>query len=205
MVAVPPACFVNISQGDKIKIGERIWRVELGNGHAADHATLWSDDNFVISGDQILPAISSNLSVPPNEPESDTVSQWIESCSRFGALANYETICLPGHNLPFVGVPQRCEQLKNNHLKAIERLFNHLATPRKAIDCLYAVYRRDLSPIERGSLIAETMGYLNHLKSHGFIQRRLVNNAYIWSRCTAESARDAEKEVASPGKFTLRI
>jgi glyoxylase-like metal-dependent hydrolase (beta-lactamase superfamily II) len=183
VVAPLPDSFFNINQGDQLKIGDRNWRVEIGHGHAADHVTLWSDDHYLIAGDQILPGISSNLSVPPSEPDSDTVTQWIESCVRLGTLALPETKCLPGHNLPFMGVARRCEQLKNNHVKAVERLLDHLAVPRKAVECLHAVYRRDLSPSERGTLIAETVGYLNHLRNRGLIQRQLVNGAYIWSRC----------------------
>ncbi|HBJ35431.1 MAG TPA: MBL fold hydrolase [Planctomycetaceae bacterium] len=185
VVAPLPDSFFNIGQGDILKIGGRKWAVEIGHGHAADHVTLWSDDQFLISGDQILPGISSNLSVPPSEPDSDTVAQWIDSCVRLGALSSPETKCLPGHNMPFTGVARRCEQLKENHIKAIDRLLNHLTIPRKAVDCLQAVYRRDLAPNERGTLIAETVGYLNHLRNRGCVQRQLVNNAYIWSRISS--------------------
>lgn len=190
LVAPLPDSFFNINQGDKLKIGDRQWKVEIGHGHAADHVTLWSNDCYLIAGDQILPGISSNLSVPPSEPDSDTVTQWIASCVRLGALAVPDTKCLPGHNLPFVGVARRCEQLKDNHLKAIQRLLVHLSAPRKAVDCLHAVYRRDLSPHERGTLIAETVGYLNYLRNRGFIQRQLVNGAYVWSRCPSTVGSD---------------
>ncbi|MFN9976807.1 MAG: MBL fold metallo-hydrolase, partial [Phycisphaerae bacterium] len=63
-------------------IGDRTWRIHCGNGHAAEHATLWSDDGLAIVGDQILPGISSNLSVHPSEPEADLVSEWIDSCRK---------------------------------------------------------------------------------------------------------------------------
>jgi glyoxylase-like metal-dependent hydrolase (beta-lactamase superfamily II) len=181
-VAALPDSFFNICQGDTLVIGNRTWKVEIGNGHAAEHVTLWSNDGFLISGDQILPGISSNLSVPASEPDCDTVSQWIDSCNRLGSLANTQTVCLPGHNVPFVGVARRCEQLRENHVKAIERLLNHLTIPRKAVECLYAVYRRELAPNERGTLIAETVGYLNHLRYMGYIDRQLVNGAYVWHR-----------------------
>jgi glyoxylase-like metal-dependent hydrolase (beta-lactamase superfamily II) len=86
-----PAAYERIKQGDILKIGDspkerlcqRHWTIHIGNGHA----TLWSDDGFVITGDRILPGMSSNLSVHPSEPDADLVSEWIESCHRFARLA----------------------------------------------------------------------------------------------------------------------
>lgn len=189
VVTPPPHQFLSITQGSELKIGSRLWRVELGQGHAADHVTLWSNDHFVISGDQILPGISSNLSVPANEPDSDTVTQWITSCERMGALARPDTKCLPGHNVPFIGISRRCDQLKDNHLKAIDRLLPHLSIPRTATDCLQAIYRRQLSPHEFGSLVSEAVGYLNHLSRRGIVERKVVNGAYLWSRHSSRLVR----------------
>ena len=183
LVTPVPATYQRIKQGDILKIGERKWTIHIGNGHAAEHATLWSDDGFVITGDQILPGMSSNLSVHPSEPDADLVSEWIESCHRFARLATSQTVCLPGHNIPFRGISIRCQQLISAQEGALNRLLEHLNRPHTAIDCLEAVYRRQLQSYERNMAIAEVYGFLNHLYQAGLIDRELTDDlAYLWYR-----------------------
>jgi len=88
VVAPLPLGYRRIKQGDTIRVGGRDWDVHMGNGHAPEHATLWSrDDNLVIAGDQILSSISSNIGVYATEPEADPVADWLEACERLNTLA----------------------------------------------------------------------------------------------------------------------
>jgi len=88
MVAHIPLGYKRIKQDDTIAIGGRLWDVHIGNGHAPEHATLWSrDGDIVIAGDQIIPNISSNLGVYPTEPDADPVGEWFEACERFATIA----------------------------------------------------------------------------------------------------------------------
>jgi len=176
-----PAAYQRICEGDTLQIGDRTWTIRMGHGHAAEHVTLWSEDGYVITGDQVLQGISSNLSVHPSEPHADVVSEWIDSCKRFSRLASDDMLCLPAHNIPFYGISARCQQLINSHLTVLDRLLKNLSQPRTAIDCLEIIYRRSLKPHERGLLIAETIGYLNHLYHQGLIEKeKNLENAYLW-------------------------
>ena len=100
-VASLPYSFRRLRQDEELTIGTRRWTVHVGHGHASHHATLWSEDGIAITGDQILSGTASNLSVHPSEPDADLVSEWLDSCHRFMRLADDQTLCLPGHNLPF--------------------------------------------------------------------------------------------------------
>ncbi len=133
-------------------------------------------------GDQVLPTISPNLSVHPSEPQADLASEWIASCHAMSDLAQPHTLALPGHGSPFVGVQKRCEQLLQNINLLLERLLDHLTTPSTAVNCLHAVYRRELNPNERLLLLAETMGLLNHLLFKRLIHCDEVGGTLIWSR-----------------------
>jgi len=116
MVAHIPLGYKRIKQDDTIAIGGRLWDVHIGNGHAPEHATLWSrDGDIVIAGDQIIPNISSNLGVYPTEPDADPVGEWFEACERFATIATDHHLVLPGHKLPFTGLPMRLHQLIENH------------------------------------------------------------------------------------------
>jgi glyoxylase-like metal-dependent hydrolase (beta-lactamase superfamily II) len=195
LVTCPPLSYTRIKQGDQLRIGSRCWTVHVGHGHAAEHATLWSDDGFALLGDQVLPSIASNLSVHPSEPQADLVSEWFESCQRLGDLAYDELRCLPGHGLPFYGLRQRCQQLINNQRLALERLFDYLSAPRTAVECLTAVYRRPLQASERNVLLAETVGYLNHLQARGVVRCERVGAANRWLRTVSQLA-DASPPAA---------
>ena len=181
LVAPVPFSYVRLEQDDVCEIGRRRWTVHVGNGHAAGHATLWSEDGLALTGDQILPGISSNLSVHASEPDADLVSEWLESCQRLQAVASDATLCLPGHNLPFVGAATRCEQLIANLDLVLKRLLQRLERPATAVECLEAVYRRQLEGHEQLTLIAETVGFLNHLKHQGLVRRELGRDgSHIW-------------------------
>ena len=56
--------------GDELTIGGKLWRVVVGSGHSPEHACLHCPElKLMISGDQVLPRISSNVSVFPTEPD----------------------------------------------------------------------------------------------------------------------------------------
>ena len=63
-VGEPPARFRRILDGDVIRIDGRSWRVIMGYGHAPEHAALYCEElGVLISGDMVLPKISTNVSV----------------------------------------------------------------------------------------------------------------------------------------------
>ncbi|MDB2564139.1 MBL fold metallo-hydrolase [Amylibacter sp.] len=177
-----PSGYTRIKDGDIIKIGTRKWHVRTGDGHAPEHVTLWSmNDNIVIAGDQVLPGISSNIGVYPTEPLADPLSDWIETCEKFKLIAKDEHFVLPGHKLPFVGLPTRLQQLIDNHNNALPRLIEHLKTPRTAVGCFEILYKRKIGKEEYGLALVEAVAHLNHLFIAGKINRRMnEHNVWIW-------------------------
>ncbi len=183
VVAPMPLGFRRIKQDDVIKIGARRWVVHIGNGHAPEHATLWSlDDDLVIAGDQIIPGISSNLGVYATEPAADPVGDWLESCERLSTLAAPGHFVLPGHKRPFYGLPQRLKQLIENHHSALRRLEIYLETPRTSVECFQPLFKRQIAEGEYGLALVEAVGHLNHLHVKGKVSRkRRKDDAWIWS------------------------
>ncbi|MEE9454764.1 MAG: MBL fold metallo-hydrolase [Paracoccaceae bacterium] len=183
VVAPMPLGFRRIKQDDVIEIGTRRWVVHIGNGHAPEHATLWSlDDDLVIAGDQVIPGISSNLGVYATEPAADPVGDWLESCERFSTLATPRHFVLPGHKRPFYGLPQRLKQLVENHHSALQRLEKYLETPRTSAECFQPLFKRQIADDEYGLALVEAVGHLNHLHIKGKVARkRRKDGAWIWS------------------------
>lgn len=167
-----PLGFHRLKEGDVIEIGGRSWDVRMGNGHSPEHATFWSrDDNLVLSGDQILPSISSNIGVYATEPGADPVGDWLEACERLKAFAREDHLVLGGHKLPFTGLPTRMRQLIDNHHGALDRLLAYIDTPKAAGDCFAPLFKRAIGPSEYGLALVEAIAHLSHLYQTGQASR----------------------------------
>lgn len=184
VVAPIPLGFTRIVEGDTIKAGGRHWRIRCGDGHAPEHATLWSEaDGWVIGGDQLLPGISANIGVYPTEPEADPLGEWLESCARFAEVARPDHRVLPGHKLPFAGLPLRLRQMAENHQTALDRLIDHLSSPRVATACFPALFHRSIGEAEYGLALVETVAHLNYLLQRGLARRELTpGDIWLWER-----------------------
>ena len=78
-----PQAYKRVKQDDRLKFDDNIWRIEIGSGHAPEHACLYCEEKGVlISGDQVIPRISSNVSLFPTEPMGNPLQDWIDSCRR---------------------------------------------------------------------------------------------------------------------------
>lgn len=167
-----PLGFTRLTEGAEIRFGGRRWRVAMGHGHAPCHATFWSlDDDLVIGGDQLLPSISPNLGVYPTEPEADPVGEWLDSCGRLAELAQPGQLVLPGHKLPFRGLPTRLSQMIDNHHHALDRLTEALReAPRTAVDCFDILFKRRIGAPEFGLALVEAVAHVNHLRHRAVIR-----------------------------------
>ena len=181
VVAPMPLGFTRVEEGESLTLGGRRWVVRLGQGHAPDHITLWSDDGIVIGGDQLLPGISPNIGVYPTEPEADPLTDWIRATESFVPHARDDQLVLPGHKLPFTGLPLRLAQLVENHHQALGRLMAHLNSPQTAADCFPALYRRVIGDSEYGLALVEAVAHLNCLLRRGQVDRHLSpEGAWMW-------------------------
>jgi len=165
-----PDSFQRIEDGEALQIGAHQWRVIVGRGHSPEHACLACDDlQVLISGDQVLPRISSNVSVFPTEPEADPLGDWIDSLHHLRATLPDDLLVLPAHGEPFMGLHARLERLIGGHTKGLDRLKRSLAEPKRAIDVFGALFARpitadsDLLSMATG----ESLAHLNHLLALG--------------------------------------
>ena len=184
IVAPLPLGFNRIREGDVVEIGGRHWDVRIGHGHAPEHATLWCrEEALVLGGDQLLPSISPNLGVYATEPAADPVTEWIESCTHLAHYAKADHLVLPGHKLPFTGLPDRLRQLIENHHGALSRLREHLDRPRTAAECFAPLFKRRIDAGTYGLALVESVAHLNHLLALGEVTReKRGDGAWAWQR-----------------------
>ncbi len=175
-----PLGYKRIQEGEEVRMGGRRWIVRMGDGHAPEHATFWSqDDRLVLVGDQAIPGISSNLGVHPTEPEADPVGEWLTSCERLLEHARDDHLAIPGHKLAFTGLPSRLEQLIANHHGAIERLRGHLGQWRTVAECFVPIFGRQIEQAVFGLALNEALGHLNHMWLGGEVEREMGDDGAL--------------------------
>lgn len=182
LVTPIPLGYTRVREGDEITFGGRVWDVRCGDGHAPEHATFWSRDGaLVIGGDQLLGAISPNLGVHATEPMADPVGEWLASCEKFKTYARDDQVILPGHRLPYIGLPARLRQMISGHENALSRLAQALQTPRTACDCFDVLFRREIGAGEYGLAMVEAMAHCRHLEAQGVVSgAEREDGAILW-------------------------
>ena len=177
-----PIGYTRIQDGDQIQLGDRHWDVLRGDGHAPEHLLLMSrDDDLLLAGDQIIPGISSNISIHPTEPMADPLGEWLESCERLREIVRDDQFILPGHKLPFYGAKERLTQLLTHHAGGLSRMVEMMDKPRLPIEFFDTLFMRKVSDLEFGFAFGETLAHLRHLEETGKINREMHKDGqYRW-------------------------
>ncbi len=170
-----PDAFRRLRDGQTIMIGGRTWHVIAGGGHTPEHACLHCPDlDLLISGDKVLPGISSNISVDAAEPDANPVEEWFDTLGKLRARVPDSVLVLPSHKACFRGLHARIDELVVDQEDGLARLAQALSEPKRVVDLFGVLFNR---PIDRGdsSLLSlatgETVAHLNYLLAKGQIER----------------------------------
>ncbi|MFT4172075.1 MAG: MBL fold metallo-hydrolase [Rhodocyclaceae bacterium] len=166
-----PMHYRRLADGDELFIGGHAWRMIVGYGHSPEHMALYCADlHVLISGDMLLPRITTNVNVPPALPEEDSVSRFLDSVRRFAPLPA-DTLVLPSHGAPFQGVQARIGQLDAHHAERDATLLAALDVPRTAAEVLPVLFARELDSHQVMFAMGEAIAHLNQLHARGSVQR----------------------------------
>jgi glyoxylase-like metal-dependent hydrolase (beta-lactamase superfamily II) len=179
LVSPVPVSFIRMRDGDTIRIGGRTWRVLIGSGHSPEHACLVDEAGGVmIAGDQVLPRITSNVSLSVSEPEGDPLGDWLASIAKLKVLRD-DLLVLPSHGEPFRGLHARLDALDEGHRMLLDALHAHLAEPRRAVDCFAVLFGRQIDEGVFGLATGEAMAHLRRLEIEGRAVRE-VRDGVNW-------------------------
>lgn len=160
-----------IMGGDEIAIGGQGWRVMIGRGHAPEQACLQAPGlGVVIGGDQLLPRITPNISVWPEEPDGNPLPQFLESLGPFRDLPE-ETLVLPSHKLPYRGLRRRIDALRAHHDERLVVARAAATKPATAKEVVDAMFRPGLDRHQLMFAVGEAMAHLHHLMALGEVMR----------------------------------
>lgn len=190
MVPRVPLQYRRLYADEQFQMGGADWQVIVGYGHSPEHAALHcAERQVLLSGDMVLPRISTNVSVWFQEPDADPVSRFLESLDRFRPLP-VETLVLPSHGVPFFGLHARIDQLHEHHGKQLALCLDALDSPKTAYELLPVMFPRALDSHQLHFAMGEAIAHLNCLAGRGLItpQRRLTitdREVVEWRRLSA--------------------
>jgi glyoxylase-like metal-dependent hydrolase (beta-lactamase superfamily II) len=180
-VAPIPVSFTRIREGDVLAIGSRRWRIVVGNGHCPEHACLFDEEGgLLIAGDQVLPRITSNVSLSLSEPDGDPLGDWLSSIEKLRTIPD-GVLVLPSHGEPFTGLHARLDALAHGHMDRLAALAEHLSEPRRAVDCFGTLFARRIEDNMLGLATGEAMAHLRRLEEDGRAVRE-VRDGVHWYR-----------------------
>lgn len=192
-----PPTYTRMEDGNLIELGGRTWRVVIGRGHSPEHACLAClDEPLFIGGDQILPEITSNVSVYAREPKGNPLAHWLSSLDRMRAVEG-DPLVLPSHGRVFYGLQKRIDALINGHLEKLKKLHAWCEEPKTAVKTFKALYRRKIEGMDFYLALGEAIAHLHLLESLDLLERELDGEVYSFTSIgqvdTASIVRDVNK------------
>ena len=176
-----PEQYDRLKAGDTVAVDGKKWQIIIGHGHAPEHMALYCAElGVLISGDMLLPKISTNISVFASTPNADSLGCFIESLDEMARDLPADTLVLPSHGLPFTGVQPRVAALRAHHedrLRALEETCENV--PKSAAELLETLFQRALDTHQTMFAMGEAIAHLNHLEQAGRLSRSIDADGVI--------------------------
>ena len=180
MVFRLPYGYRRMTDGQRMQFGRHEWRVVVGSGHSPEHACLLNEtDGVLVSGDQVLPRISSNVSMSSGEPDADPLGEWLASIDKLLTLPDDLLVC-PAHGEPFKGLHVRLKALRDEHHERLDAMAAALTEPKRAVDCFGLLFKRTIGPDHIGLATGETLAHLRYLEVQGRVRREVRDGVWWW-------------------------
>ncbi|AXA93377.1 MBL fold metallo-hydrolase [Massilia sp. YMA4] len=179
LVPSVPLGYQRLQDGQIVDIGGRGWRVITGFGHSPEHASLYCAElNVLLSGDMVLPRISTNVSVFAVEPEGNPLQQYLDSLNKFHGLPD-DALVLPSHGRAFRGLHTRIAQLRDHHAARLEEVVDACREARTAAEIVPLMFRRPLDAHMLSFALGEALAHLHKLWRDGIVRRESDSGGMI--------------------------
>jgi glyoxylase-like metal-dependent hydrolase (beta-lactamase superfamily II) len=191
--AVPalPDYYQRLKAGDMTTVDGKKWQILIGYGHSPEHMALYCAElGVLISGDMLLPRISTNISVFAATPDDDALGWFLASLDDLAQEMPEQTLVLPSHGLPFFGVQSRVAALRAHHEERLHALEEACEiAPQSAAELLDVLFQRALDTHQTMFAMGEAIAHLNLLEQAGRLSRITDAQGVIrYTRCIACTA-----------------
>ena len=176
-----PQAYKRMQDGDRLQFAGYAWEVIVGRGHSPEHACLYdAERNILISGDQVLPTISPNISVWPTEPDADPLRDFFASLDRLEEKLPEDVLVLPAHGKPFRGAHVRLEELRKEHADKLDSLLSNSTQPRRVVDPFGDLFGAAINDSNRIMATGEAIAHLHYLLNTGDLVAEQDDDGIRW-------------------------
>jgi glyoxylase-like metal-dependent hydrolase (beta-lactamase superfamily II) len=184
MISTLPQKYRRLRDGQTLRIGQHQWQVIVGSGHSPEHACFYCAQlKLLISGDQVLPRISSNVSVVATEPQANPLQDWLQSLEKIRRQVPDDVLVLPAHDDPFLRLHARLDHLDRSHRRALDRLEGLLEEgPKRVVDVFPVLFARRIDDELLSLATGEALANLNYLIERGRVAATEDAEGVAWYR-----------------------
>ena len=125
---------------------------------------------MLISGDMLLPRISTNVSVFDYEPDANPLPLYLNSVIKFLELPD-DTLVLPSHGRPFKGIQERVSQQLAHHEDRLQEVLELCQEPTCAAEVVPHMFKRKLDLHQLTFAMGEALAHLQALYFDGKLNR----------------------------------
>ena len=168
-----PDSYRRIMDGERIAIGAP----PLARDHglrpcARARVALLRRAGGAISGDMLLPRISTNVSVWPVDPDGDPLGQFLQLDPALTASCPPTPWCCPRTACRSAARTERVRQLEEHHEARLAELMEACAeAPRSAAEVVEMLFRRKLDTHQMFFAMGEAIAHLHYLERAGGLRR----------------------------------
>ncbi|MEZ5534100.1 MAG: MBL fold metallo-hydrolase [Thiolinea sp.] len=179
-----PHSYRRLCNGDTLHMADQNWQVIIGEGHSPEHVCLYNaEQSIFISGDQLLPTISSNVSVWPTEPEADPLKDWLRSCHHLSEVIDDDVLILPAHGRPFQGGRSRLQYQIREIEEGLDKLLEFCSEPRRAVDAFEILFKSRITNSNMMMATGESLAHLHCLRERGLVTVHYRDGVGYWMSC----------------------
>jgi glyoxylase-like metal-dependent hydrolase (beta-lactamase superfamily II) len=172
--------------GERLPIGRFEFEVWWTPGHSPGHICfLERDKKFILTGDHVLPTITPNISLHPQQ-QGNPLGDYIASLKRLEDLD--VTTVLPAHEFTFSDLRARLRSIEQHHEDRLREMLECVGDgPRTAFE----VARRvkwvtgtldSFSPWMQRAALGETLSHLDYLVLEGRLSKRLEDGVQYYEK-----------------------
>jgi glyoxylase-like metal-dependent hydrolase (beta-lactamase superfamily II) len=176
-----------VKGGETITLGDYTFEVIWTPGHTPGHICLYERDRKVLlTGDHILPKITSNVSLHP-EATGNPLDDYIRSLERVEDLD--ARVVLPGHQWTIYDLKGRVREIKRHHEERLEAMRQAIGTEMKsaydvAAGVPWQVGNGDFHALSfwtRRAALSETLAHLEYMRRQGRVERTVKKDIVYYS------------------------
>jgi len=165
--------------GEVVRLGSRDYQVLLTPGHSDGHICFYDEESgLLLSGDHLLPHISSNISLwPMSHP--DPLDNFLTSLAENHRLR--VSMALPAHGECFTNVQERVAALEAHHQERLELMRRTASRGASVYQVSREVFGDGLSVHEVRFAMTETLAHLAYLERRGQLAKSRVDGVWTYT------------------------